>query len=157
MPCRHSKQAEMLMTIWRIVFKIGELSNFLLIVKIIFYKCQKTEFDLFLIYVWEIVAEIDLSLILWDAVIPLRVSYVMKMLLLFLYQIVDYKGGRTLDDFVKFLESDGKVNQESTEGEEPAPEEEGEGVEGEEPEGEGDESEGAEEETDGTEATKDEL
>lgn len=78
----------------------------------------------------------------------------MKMLLLFLYQIVDYKGGRTLDDFVKFLESDGKVNQEPTEGEEPAPEEEGEG---EEPEGEGDESEGAEEETDGTEATKDEL
>lgn len=52
------------MTIWRIVFKIGELSYFLLIVKIIFYKCQKTEFDLFLIYVWEIVAEIDLSLIL---------------------------------------------------------------------------------------------
>ena len=64
MPCGHSKQAEMLMTIWRIVFKIGELSNFLLIVKIIFYKCQKTEFDLFLIYVWEILAEIDLSLIL---------------------------------------------------------------------------------------------
>mgnify|MGYP000031856171 CR=1 FL=1 len=78
----------------------------------------------------------------------------MKMLLFFLYQIVDYKGGRTLDDFVKFLESDGKVTQEPTEGEEPAPEEE---VEGEEPEGEGDESEGAEEETDGTEATKDEL
>lgn len=79
-------------------------------------------------------------------------------------EIVDYKGGRTLDDFVKFLESDGKENQEPTEGEEPAPEEEGEGVEGEEPEVEGEEpevegeeGEGTEEETDETEATKDEL
>lgn len=88
---------------------------------------------------------------------PLESPMSWKCFFFFLYQIVDYKGGRTLDDFVKFLESDGKVNQEPTEGEEPAPEEEGEGVEGEEPEGEGDESEGAEEETDGTEATKDEL
>ena len=41
MPCHHSKQAEMLMTIWRIVYKIGELSNFLLIVKIIFTSAKR--------------------------------------------------------------------------------------------------------------------
>lgn len=41
----------------------------------------------------------------------------------FLPQGVDYNGGRTLDDFVKFLDSGGKV-EEPAEGEEPPPDEE---------------------------------
>lgn len=78
---------------------------------------------------------------------------------LFLWQVVDYNGGRTLDDFVKFLESGGKEGNEAPkEGEEPEPE-------GEEPEGEGEEvipeegDEGKEGEDKDTaeEATKDEL
>lgn len=66
-----------------------------------------------------------------------------------LLQIVDYKGGRTLEDLVKFIETDGKAgNEEPKEGEEPTPEEEGE------PEGEAEE---ATDESDAAEATKDEL
>ena len=58
----------------------------------------------------------------------------------FLLQVVDYNGGRTLEDFVKFLDSGGKV-------EEPK---EGEG-EGEEP---GEEGEAPDITTEGTEATE---
>lgn len=66
-----------------------------------------------------------------------------------LLQIVDYKGGRTLEDLVKFIETDGKAgNEEPKEGEEPTPEEEGE------PEGEAEE---ATDESDAADATKDEL
>lgn len=71
-------------------------------------------------------------------------------------QIVDYKGGRTLDDLVKFIESEGKEsNEEPAEGEEPPPD-----VEGEETETEGTEGEGEDEGTEGEaepETTKDEL
>lgn len=70
---------------------------------------------------------------------------------------VDYNGGRTLDDFVKFLKSGGKEgNDAPKEGEEPEPE-------GEEPEGEGEEAipeegdEGKEGEDKDTADTKDEL
>ena len=66
-----------------------------------------------------------------------------------LLQIVDYKGGRTLEDLVKFIETDGKAgNEEPKEGEEPTPEEEGE------PEGEAEE---ATDESDAADAMKDEL
>ncbi|XP_068672295.1 protein disulfide-isomerase 2-like [Montipora foliosa] len=69
-------------------------------------------------------------------------------------EIVDYKGGRTLDTLVKFIESEGKEsNEEPTEGEEPPPDVEDEY---EPTEGEG-ESEGTESETEEAETTKDEL
>lgn len=71
-------------------------------------------------------------------------------------EIVDYKGGRTLDDLVKFIESEGKEsNEEPAEGEEPPPD-----VEGEETETEGTEGEGEDEGTEGeaeAETTRDEL
>ena len=64
---------------------------------------------------------------------------------------MDYKGGRTLEDLVKFVESDGKTgNEEPKEGEEPTPEEEG-------TEGEAEEETDATDESEGTEPTKDEL
>lgn len=67
------------------------------------------------------------------------------------FQIVDYKGGRTLEDLVKFVEADGKAgNEEPKEGEEPIPEEEG-------AEGEAEEETDATDEGEATEATKDEL
>lgn len=70
-------------------------------------------------------------------------------------QIVDYNGGRTLDDLVKFIESDGKeANVEPTEGEEPPPDVEGEGTE---TETEGTEGEGEGEAEGEAETTKDEL
>ena len=69
------------------------------------------------------------------------------------FQIVDYKGGRTLEDLVKFVEADGKAgNEEPKEGEEPTPEEEEEGAEG-----EAEEETDATDESEATEATKDEL
>ena len=71
------------------------------------------------------------------------------------FQIVDYKGGRTLEDLVKFVEADGKAgNEEPKEGEEPTPEEEEE-EEG--AEGEAEEGTDATDESEATEATKDEL
>ncbi|XP_029189738.2 protein disulfide-isomerase 2-like [Acropora millepora] len=70
-------------------------------------------------------------------------------------EVVDYKGGRTLEALVKFVASEGKeANEEPSEGEEPPPEEEGE--EGEGMEGEAEGAEGEEEEAQ-TETTKDEL
>lgn len=73
-------------------------------------------------------------------------------------EIVDYKGGRTLEDLVKFVDSDGKTgNEEPKEGEEPTPEEEGaeDGAEAEAEEFV--ESEATDESKEATEPTKDEL
>lgn len=62
-------------------------------------------------------------------------------------QVVDYNGGRTLEDFVKFLKSGGKEgNEPAAEGEEPTPDGEDDTVAPEEGDGEvGEEGEGAEE------------
>lgn len=73
-----------------------------------------------------------------------------------MFQVVDYNGGRTLEDFVKFLKSGGKEgNEPPKEGEEPEPE--GEGEE-EIPDEGGDVKEGDDKETEEEEpAKKDEL
>lgn len=73
-------------------------------------------------------------------------------------EIVDYKGGRTLEDLVKFVDSDGKTgNEEPKEGEEPTPEEEGAEGEAEAEAEEFVESEATDESKEATEPTKDEL
>lgn len=48
----------------------------------------------------------------------------MKSKFYFFLQVQDYNGGRTLEDFIKFLDAGGKVTEEPTEGEEPSPDEE---------------------------------